>query len=84
MTPEQIAALNLPTVPPKTTDKRAFRGETCQVESIAPDALATILENAIKERLDPSAYYRVLVQEREERERLVRLIAVGLPEEGTR
>ena len=79
MTPQQISA-DLPTAPAKPGDNRAFRGETCQVESIAPDVLATILEDAIKARLDPSAYYRILKQEREERDRLVRLIATGLPE----
>jgi hypothetical protein len=80
--PEQIATLNLPTAPAKETDKRAFRGDTCQVESIAPDVLATILDGAIKARFDPSAYYRVLVYEREERERLVKLIAAGLSGRG--
>jgi hypothetical protein len=79
--PEQITQLDLPTAPAKGTDNRAFRGDTCQVESIAPDVLATILDDAIKARFDPSAYYRALVKEREERDRLVRLINAGLPEE---
>jgi hypothetical protein len=82
VTPQQIATLNLPTAPPKSTDKRAFHGGTCQAEAIAPDVLASILDDAIQERLDPSAYYRVLEQEREDRDQLGKLIATGLPGAG--
>jgi hypothetical protein len=81
--PEQITRLSLPTAPAKGTDNRAFRGDTCQAESIAPDVLATLLEDVIKERLDPAAYYRVLLQEEEERDRLTRLIVAGLPGEAS-
>ena len=42
MTPEQIEAMALPTAPAKAADKRAFEGETCQAEAIAPDDLAGI------------------------------------------
>ena len=38
--PAQIEALALPTAPAKATDNRAFEGETCQAEAIAPDDLA--------------------------------------------
>ncbi len=82
VTPEQIATLNLSTAPAKRTDNRAFRGYTCQVESIAPDVLATILRDAIQARIDPSAYYRAIKQEREDRDRLIKLIADSLPGEG--
>src|SRR5262249_11738090 len=36
------------TAPPKATDKRAFRGRTCQAEALAPDVLASILRDAAK------------------------------------
>jgi hypothetical protein len=64
VTPEQIIRWGLPTAPPKATDNRAFRGQTCQAEALAPDVLANILRTAIEERLDRRAYARVLRQER--------------------
>jgi hypothetical protein len=71
VTPAQIEALNLPTAPPKEGDKRAFSGETCQAEAIAPDVLSEILRDAIEQRIDPKAYERVLRQEKRERRRLI-------------
>jgi hypothetical protein len=70
VTPEQIAAFNLPTAPPKPTDRRAFAGETCQAEALAPDVLAGILRNAIVTRIDRRAYERVLRRERQVRREL--------------
>lgn len=64
VTPAQISALGLPTTPPKKTDKRAFTGETCQAEAIAPDELARLLRQAIEERLDRAVYERVLAKEK--------------------
>jgi hypothetical protein len=72
VTPEQIRALGLPTAPPKSTDRRAFAGDTSQAEAIPPDVLAQILRNAIEDRLDQEAYRRVLEQERETQRELVR------------
>jgi len=67
VTPEQIAQYRLPTAPPKLTDNRAFHGETCQAEALAPDVLANILRTAITDRLDERAYKRVLADERRAR-----------------
>ena len=64
VTPEQIEALALPTAPPKATDNRAFDGETCQAEAIAPDVLAEIIQDAIDERLDLDTFNDVLDRER--------------------
>lgn len=72
VTPEQIRRLRLPTAPPNEGDKRAFAGETCQAEAIAPDELARILRDAITKRLDRAAYDRVLRQERRIQAELVR------------
>jgi hypothetical protein len=63
VTPEQIIELALPTAPPKPTDRRAFQGETTQVEAIPPDVLVTILKEAITSRLDQDAYLNVLAEE---------------------
>jgi hypothetical protein len=64
VTREQIAAYNLDTAPAKASDNRAFEGETCQVEAIAPDDLARIIQEAIEERLDREVYDGVLNAER--------------------
>jgi hypothetical protein len=70
--PEQISALRLPTAPAKLTDNRAFVGATCQAEAIAPDVLADIVRNAIKDRIDHAAYERVLKRERKVQRELAR------------
>jgi hypothetical protein len=64
VTPQQIVTLALPTAPPKETDRRAFHGETCQAEAIAPDILAGIVRDAIESRIDPAVFQRVLKRER--------------------
>jgi hypothetical protein len=63
VTPEQIAALHLPTAPAKETDRRSFEGETVQCEAIPPDVLARIVTSAIEQRIDRPAYDAVLRQE---------------------
>lgn len=75
VTPTQIVDLGLPTAPPKLSDRRAFSGETTQVEAIAPDVLADILRDAILARLDHDAYQRVLDREAEDRARLARTLS---------
>jgi len=70
VTPEQIETYNLPTAPPKKTDGRAFSGQTCQAEALAPDVLANILHTAIEDRIDHRAYERVLKRERRVRREL--------------
>jgi hypothetical protein len=76
VTPEQIVAYGLPTAPPKAGDNRAFNGQTCQAEALAPDVLADILRRAIEERLDQRAYEKVLRQERKIRRELSQRLTV--------
>jgi hypothetical protein len=71
VTPDQIAVYDLPTAPPKPTDRRAFNGETCQAEALAPDVLASILRDAIEARIDRRALDRVLQRERQVRRELL-------------
>jgi hypothetical protein len=71
VTPAQITQYGLETAPPKATDKRAFRGPTCQAEALAPDVLASILRDAIEARIDGRAYARVLARERSVRRDLL-------------
>jgi hypothetical protein len=62
--PEQIARHRLQTAPPKKDDNRAFHGETCQAEALAPDVLAGILRAGIEQHVDQRVLDRVLRQER--------------------
>jgi hypothetical protein len=78
VTPRQIERYRLPTAPPKHTDNRAFNGETCQAEALAPDVLANILRTVIEQRIDRRAFDRVLRQERTARRELLR----RLPDQG--
>ena len=71
VTPDQIRRFRLPTAPPKLSDKRAFRGQTCQAEALAPDDLAGILRDAIEARIDRSIYQRVLQREQKLRRDLI-------------
>ncbi|GGZ39709.1 hypothetical protein [Streptomyces bluensis] len=68
VTPEQVAAYNLPTAPPKATDRRSFSGTaTTQAEALPPDILAAIVREANEAHRDPLVHRRML--EREEVER---------------
>ena len=71
MTPAQITQYGLETAPPKLADNRAFSGETCQAEALAPDVLASVLHSAIEERTDQRVLKRVLKRERAVRRELV-------------
>ena len=71
VTPDQVAAHNLPTAPPKPTDRRAFSGETCQAEALDPATLATILDDAIRAHMDMALYQSVMEEERSDRDELL-------------
>lgn len=65
VTPRQAEAMELPTAPPKTTDKRAFHGETVQAEAIAPDVLSELVKDAIAARLCMETFSATLEREAE-------------------
>jgi hypothetical protein len=71
VTPEQISQYRLATAPPKEGEKRAFSGQTCQAEALAPDLLSDILRNAIEERTNMRVLDRVIAREREARRELL-------------
>ena len=56
--------------PRRTPPERAFRGQTCQAEAIAPDELARIVRDAIESRTDKRILDRVLKREKRERAKL--------------
>ena len=76
LTAEQVEAGELPTAPPKPTDSRSttWRGETCQLEALAPDDLAEIVLAAVRERIDEDVRNDVLWTEKYDRDELL-----GLP-----
>jgi hypothetical protein len=73
VTPEQVSEFDLPTAPPKATDRRAFGGDTCQAEAIPPDTLREILLNAVIKRVDDDAREQLLEREAEARAKLERM-----------
>ena len=76
LTAEQVERYELPTAPAKASDtrSRSWSGATCQLEALAPDQLARIVEDAIQRHIDLSIYRRQLERERAERAELL-----GLP-----
>ena len=69
VTPEQARQYNLPSAPPKATDRRSFDGdETWRCEALDPRTLAAILQATIDERFDRELYDQVLEEERETRQ----------------
>ena len=77
VTPDEIVEFDLPTVPPKMTDRRAFTGATCQCEAIAPDVLSRIVRDAIEERIDRAVFDRVLRKEQKMRRELLRRLGAA-------
>ena len=71
VTREQVDAMQLPTAPPKATDRRAFSGDTVQAEAIPPDELARIVRRAIVDRRDPEAVAGITYLEEQDRESVV-------------
>lgn len=66
VTAEQIARWDLPTAPPKATDRRKFDDtKTVQAEAIAPNILVQFLDDEITSRLDMAVYLGALEAEAE-------------------
>jgi len=70
VTPDQIHQHNLPTSPPKATDRRAFDGDTVQAEALPPDVLSELVRDAISSVLDTATFNAVLEHERDAKRRL--------------
>lgn len=76
VTPDQIQRYGLPTAPPKKTDNRSFSGTgTVQLEAIAPDDLASIVEDAVLRRFNFQTYEAVLESEQHARHRLTNALS---------
>jgi hypothetical protein len=76
VTLEQAHRFQLPSAPPKPTDRRSFEGnETWQIEALDPVDLAQIVRTAIDERIDREIYEAFLADEK--KARLVVLSRLG-------
>jgi len=71
VTPDQIDEHDLPTSPPKTTDRRTFEGDTVQAEALPPDVLADVVRDAIDDALDAEIFQAAVEMESAARKRLV-------------
>ena len=78
MTQGQAEAFDLPSAPPKASDRRKFEGRTVQCEALAPDVLAGILHEAITARRDAEIETVVLQSEQETRQELLAMLGVEL------
>ena len=76
LTEDQVAAYGLPTAPASTKDSRSksWKGETCQLEALAPDQIARLLTEAIVEIVDTDQMNAELEEEEFERRQLTRLL----------
>lgn len=76
LTAEQVVSYGLPTAPPKASDSRskAWEGGTCQLEALAPDQIARLLDEAIRSVVDLQMMKGTLAVEKVEREELTRAL----------
>jgi hypothetical protein len=80
LTAAQVASYQLPTSPPKLSDKRAKRwtgGGTCQLEALPPDVLATLVKDALEAGLNLDLVIRQVEVEVQDRTQLLRALPRG-------
>jgi hypothetical protein len=79
LTAEQVDTYELATAPPKKSDSRSARwqGETCQLEALAPDLLALLVEATIGEHFDLELLDEQIAVEHEDRTALLRALPTG-------
>ena len=79
LTPAQVTTHGLPTAPAKATDTRSgsWQGGTCQLEALAPDVLAGIVDDAIRDQLDLGRWAEQVQAEEQDRIELTRALPAG-------
>jgi len=82
VTPQQIREHNLPTAPPKSSDKRSFDGMTTQAEALDAKLLAEIVRDAITSRMDSQVYADVLRNEENTRPSVIDAVEHAWNQEG--
>lgn len=77
VTPQQIAAWNLPTRPTKKSDSRSksFKGDSVELDAIPPDQLRSLARQVIEQHVDQRQLEVLQVAEAEERRVLERMAA---------
>jgi hypothetical protein len=85
VTPEQIAAWNLPTRPTKTTDSRAknFGNISVELDAIEPNTLRGLVEEVIQRHLPPDRFAILKAAEESERKLIAGLVGL-IAEDGVR
>lgn len=79
VTEDQQGAFDLPTAPAKPTDRRSFSAAfTVQAEALPPDALASIVRDAIENQIDMDALEQAIKQQDAMRADLQRRVATLL------
>lgn len=79
LTEDQVNDYDLPTSPPKKSDSRSasWIGETCQLEALAPDDLASIVREEIECVMDADKLAHEIEAERADRLELGRALPRG-------
>jgi hypothetical protein len=72
LTEEQVHENDLPTAPPKRSDTRSVNwvGQTCQLEAMPPDQLASTVDAAIEEQIDTRLYNEQVELEQADEDRI--------------
>jgi len=85
VTPEQIAAWNLPTRPTKTTDSRAknFGNISVELDAIEPNTLRGLVEEVIQRHLPPDRFAILKAAGESERKLIAGLVGL-IAEDGVR
>ena len=76
LTADQVEDFDLPTAPAKASDSRSknWKGETCQLEALAPDRIAVLVQAAIYGIVDTDLMDEALAVEEVERAQLTTLL----------
>lgn len=80
LTEKQVYEYGLPTAPPKESDTRSrnWNGETCQLEAMPPDELASLVGDSLAAELDLDQLDDTIGAEAGQRERIVRRVDEAL------
>lgn len=79
LTQEQVDEHDLPTAPPKRSDSRSanWYGETTQAEALPPDLLASIIQDAVRSRIDDDVLAETLDDEASDQREIDRVLQIA-------